>query len=323
MKKKFILSAFILLILVIFGFLFHYRSYLESQYHELKRVTNGNIFDFKFANTNSKQVYFFSDSLKIVGDLYKAELKKAPFLLIAHGIGKLGRKQPIILSLAKEFHKLNYTVLTIDFRGFNESEPPHKILSAKDIDFGKDIISAVNYAVNNLDIDTSRIYVLGHSFGAGVTLSAQIRDRRIKKIILLGPPRRVNERIINSHSDESYFLLSRQINNMSVIEKADTSILIQATQSRNIENYVKEFSSNNHIPIFLIDCGNENIKDLKFLRNIYGEMTQPKNYWTVPDVNHYLNTGIIFGKPIYSGSILNKFVTRVDSWIKQTNKVAN
>lgn len=317
MKRRKFLISFSVLLIIVSAVIFHYRGYLKAQYHEIKRVTKGyGFFDFSFANATSKKVSFYSDSLKIVADLYESEIKNSPCLILAHGTNKLGRKQPIILSIAKEFQKLGYTVLAIDFRGYNESEAPHKINSVKDIDFGKDIISAVDYVINHTNIDTSKIFVFGHSFGAGATLSAQARDKKIKKIILLGPPRRITERIINSHTSESYYLLNRQVSNMSTKVKADTSILIQEVQKRNIANYIGEFSTPKHIPIFLIDGGKEDVKDREFLKNIYNKMIAPKDYWTVPGVNHYLNTGVIFNKPIYCTSILRKFVRKIDNWIK-------
>lgn len=290
---------------------------MSAQYDELKRVTGGeSIFDFSFADAGSRKVSFYSDSLKITGDLYEAEIKKPACIVLLHGTHKLGRKQPVILSLAKELQKLNYTVLAIDFRGYNESEVPRKITSAKDIDFGKDAISAIDFLVQKTNIDTSKVYVLGHSFGAGAALSAQWRDSRIKKVILFGPPRRVTERIINSFNDESYRLLSRQITNMASKVEADTAILLKEAQNRNIENYINQFSIPGHIPIFLIDGGNEDIKDKEFLKNIYEEIIPPKEYWTVPNVNHYLNTGIFWGKPVYNDTVLNLFVHRIDEWIK-------
>ena len=113
-----------------------------------------------------------------------------------HGTEYLGRKQPIVLALAKDLQKLNYTVLTIDFRGYNRVSGPTKVDSIKDLDFAQDAISAINYLTDNTDIDTSKIYILGHSFGAGVALEVQQRDRRVKKLVLYGPPRRVYDKIL-------------------------------------------------------------------------------------------------------------------------------
>ncbi len=320
MRKKTILILISLVSLIVISGIFHYRSYLKAQYNELKRVTGGeSIFDFSFADAGSRKISFYSDSLKIIGDLYEAEIKKPPCLILLHGTNKLGRKQPIIMSLAKEFQKLNYTVLAIDFRGYNESEVPHKINSVKDLDFGRDAISAIDFLVEKTGIDTSRVYVLGHSFGAGATLSVQWRDKRIKKIILFGPPRRVSARIIDSLNDESYRLLSRMISNMAYKVEADTAILLQEIQNRNIENYVKQFGTQGHIPVFLIDGGKEHRADLEFLKSKYDQMVPPKDYWTVPAANHYLNTGVFFGKPIYNDTILQSFVRRIDNWIKQKN----
>jgi predicted alpha/beta-fold hydrolase len=96
-----------------------------------------------------KRYIFFSDNLKIFGDLYLSKMKKSPCILLLHGTNELGRKEPIVLAIAKELQKLKYTVLAIDFRGYNESQDPAKIDSVNDLDFAQDAISAIDYLVKN------------------------------------------------------------------------------------------------------------------------------------------------------------------------------
>ena len=162
---------------------YRYKNVIKFQYKQLKRIVKGgSVFDLRMSDENSKKVYFFSNGLKIIGDLYETEMEKPPCILLLHGTNYLGRKQPIVLAIAKELQKLKYTVLAIDFRGYNESQDPNKVDSVKDLDFAQDAISAINYLVKNTDIDTSRIYILGHSFGAGVALEVIERDRILTKL---------------------------------------------------------------------------------------------------------------------------------------------
>jgi predicted peptidase len=42
----------------------------------------------------------------------------------------------------------------------------------ENFDFQKDVISAINYLINNVRIDTSRIYIIGHSGGTGASIGS-------------------------------------------------------------------------------------------------------------------------------------------------------
>ena len=312
---KFGVILLALLVLVAIGYKSHI---IRHQYYSLKTILKGgSVFDIRLADANSKKIYFFSNGLKIFGDLYPSKMKKSPCILLLHGTNYLGRKQPIVLAIAKELQKLNYTVLAIDFRGYNESQDPPKIDSVNDLDFAQDAISAIDYLVKNTDIDTSRIYILGHSFGAGVALEVQKRDKRVKKLVLLGPPRRVREKILDPLAKTRPFLISLFIRDMRLKEIPDEKILEQSISKRNISNYVKEFQKKGHIPVFLMDGGNEDPKDIEYLRHIYKEMVPPKSYWTIPGANHFLNTRFIFGKACYGENILHPFVKRVDEWLNK------
>lgn len=263
----------------------------------------------------SRKVSFQSDTLRIVGDFYEP-VASSPAILLLHGTSIQGRKLPLIQILALELHQLGYAVLAIDARGYGESEDPPSLNTPADFDFAQDIQSAVSFLEAQPCVDGAQIYILGHSFGAGIALPASIRDSRIKKLVLFGPPRRMSERFLMPNAPGQDFIVARTQNDMQLAYEPNFLILKKVLEQRNIENYVDYLRQPGHIPIFLIDAEKENGKDLEFLRQIYQQLTPPAHYWTVPKANHYLNTGCLLGRLSYSRPIVQGFVKRVDQWLQ-------
>lgn len=316
-KKRIIFLLALVLLVAIFGF----RKRIQEEYANLTAIIyEGNIFDLRFADADSKEIFFYSDSLKIVGDLFLSSSDKpSPCILILHGTNILGRKQPIVLSLAKEFQDLDYTVLTIDFRGYNESQDPLKTTSYKDLDFAQDVVSAINYLKLNTHIDTSRIFILGHSFGAGVSLSAMVRITCVKKYILFGAPRRITERIISYASHERDQLIHKSINNMHLKFPVDSMILLDGIQKRNIEQYVSFINQDDTgLKLLLIDGSREDLKDIRFYKDIAIKLSPKADYYSLMNSDHYLNTGFFLGKPAYNRNLVIKFTDTVHTWLRSS-----
>lgn len=316
--KKIFISGVVLVLLSVMLVGFKYRGAIRSERSKLRQIVQtGSIIDLRVANADCEKIHYNASGLTIVGDLYRVDKENPACLILLHGNNKLGRKQPIIMALAKEFQDLEYMVLAIDFRGYNESMDPPKIDSIQDLDFAQDVIAGIDYLIKNTHVDIQKIYILGHSFGAGVALEVQERDKRVRKIVLYGPPRRVQEKILNPSSDMRGLLLPRFIKNMEMKDIPDIELLEASIKKRDIENYVEDFQKEGHVPIFFIDGGREEPADLQFLRHIYRKMKPPKTYWTMPGVDHYLNTGFLVGEPCYASDVLTTFVKRIDAWLQR------
>lgn len=269
-----------------------------------------------------RRVSLQSGALKLVGDFHEpSAAEPVPAVLLLHGTSIQGRKLPLIQILALELHRLGYAVLALDARGYGESEDPPTLIGPEDFDFTQDIRVAVSFLAAQPHVDLERLYILGHSFGAGIALPAAVKDKRIKKLALFGPPRRMSERFLVPDAPGRDFIVARTQNDMGLPYSPDFSILKKVLEQRNIESYVDWLSKPGHVPILLIDAEKENEKDLEFLRGIYQQLTHPVNYWTVPNANHYLNTGKIFGRLSYSRPMVQGFVKCVDRWFNEHHPV--
>lgn len=263
----------------------------------------------------SEPVTFTADTLKIIGDLYRGN-DRSPVILLLHGSSIFGRKLPLIRALAKEFQGLGYTVLTFDLRGHGESDKPQDY-TPEAFDFARDVEAAIDELEQRLDLENRRLYVVGHSFGGGVALAAQKRDKRIEKVVVFGPPRRLSERFLNPEAREKVKLLFRWQLDMQLTKPLTFGMWQPAIERLNIENYVEQFSKPDHIPLFVIDAEREPPEDLAFLRTFSQKLTPPENYWTVPDTDHYLDSGFVGTVPYYDQQIVMTFVDRIDRWFQE------
>ena len=90
-------------------------------------------------------------------------------------------------------------------RGFCDSENPLLIDSVDSWDSRGDVSEAVDFLIANANVDSGLICIVGHSAGVNQTIRSGIYDVRIKKIIALGPSRRVAERILSAQSNERQY----------------------------------------------------------------------------------------------------------------------
>lgn len=265
----------------------------------------------------SERVVFAAENLKLIGDLYLVD-NELPIILLLHGSSIFGRKLPLITALAKEFQALGYTVFTFDLRGHGESDQPQGYTS-ESFDFARDVVAAIDHLERRFDLQNRHLYVVGHSFGGGTALAAQARDKRIEKVVVFGPPRRLSERFLNPEAREKAKLLFRWQIDMQLTQPLTFELWKPAIESLNIENYAEQFSQPGHIPLFVIDAEKEPPEDLAFLQAFSQNMTPPGNYWTVPHTDHYLDSGFLGIIPYYDRQIVRNFVDRIDRWFKECN----
>ncbi|NWF90232.1 MAG: alpha/beta fold hydrolase [Ignavibacteriaceae bacterium] len=311
----------IISIIAVFIIIISFQKSIREEYSNLAKITaEASLIDFSFADAEFEPIVFYSDSIKIAGKIFNNPKRiKAPTIIILHGTHVLGKDQPLVLSLAKEFQKKDYNVLIFDFRGYNESEDPKAVNSIDDLNFAEDVVSAINFLKEYPKVDTSKIFILGHSFGAGVSLSAMNQIDCVKKYILFGAPRRVTERIISYSSKDRNQLIYKSINNLQLSYSVDSTILIEGIQKRNIENYISLINQPSfNARFFLIDGSKEDPKDISFYKEMAAKLYPKANYYSIPGSDHYLNTGYFLDRPTYSKQMITHFVNKVDAWLKQT-----
>jgi len=131
-----------------------------------------------------QSISFNSDGLKLSGVLSKpdilAEGELRPAIILLHGFG-VSKNMADYIRCSDLLMELGYICLRFDFRGCGDSEgQPARVICLEQVD---DIRNAVTYIMGQPSVDTNKIGVLGHSFGAAVAVYAGGIDKRISGVI--------------------------------------------------------------------------------------------------------------------------------------------
>ena len=283
MKRKYLLWL-ILLALLTLGVAYSEGTHIKQISAKILRKMCPSCFDIV-----TTEVDFLSGNLRLRGTLYSPGFsfrKNHPTIVICHGGTSLGRRLALYAVMAKKLATRGYIVLTFDFRGFGESEDPRRYETFSDLDFVHDVSSALSYVSELKSVDPSSLYVIGHSFGAGVAVMAGIRDYRVQKVISISPGRLTKRRFFGENAPDSDFPRIRMSNDMKLAP------IPKAVFYPHLKDYIAEavLDFPIHPPILLIDGGSEHQEELVFLENVYEEMTEPKGYATIRAADHYFGT---------------------------------
>lgn len=130
-----------------------------------------------------KSVKINGHNLKIAGDLYLPEgmdvNKKYPAVVVVHPGG--GVKEQTAGLYAEKLSELGYISLAFDVSYQGESEGEPRFLEDPSARV-EDVSWAVDYLVNEENVDSNKIGVLGICAGGGYSVNAAGFDRRIKAV---------------------------------------------------------------------------------------------------------------------------------------------
>jgi len=312
----FLLSLFVLLSL--FGVSQTSRVKQLLHYH-WGLASAAEIHKLRFAGTpKGKEVFFEGDGVRIAGTIFSVSKKNAPGIIFLHGSSVQGRKLAFCLLLSKELAERGFHVLSMDMRGFGESEDPHLIDEVDSWQSKGDVSKAIDFLIKNATVDTSALFIVGHSAGANQAIIAGIYDHRLKKIVAIGPSRRVKERILSDQAKNREYFIERFARDRKLTALPSWETYRQISINAMLDTYIPYFQTEDHKPLFLIDGSLEGPEDLEFLRNIYQELIPPKKYFTIEGSNHYSNTKALGPLIFYHKQVFDELVDKIASWLKES-----
>lgn len=301
-KTRLIIGSAIALIAVILAGSYLYEKYPPGQ-----------------AREKTREVRFLSGNLQLQGTLYFPDkgAGRQPGIVLCHGSSKYGRRLALYAAMAHEFNALGYVVLCFDFRGYGQSQEPHPIRTFMDLDFVQDISAAIGCLTAVQGVDGNRIYVVGHSFGAGVALAAAVRDPRSRKTVSISPGRRTQELFFGPNAENPAYPAARMSQDMGISPPIADELI-----NPHLIDYAAETLLRYpvHPPVLFIDGSREAAEDLAFLRRVAQEMTPPTAYITIQGADHYFGTSRnqqAQNPLVYDKAIVTDLVTRIDGWLRQ------
>jgi uncharacterized protein len=129
------------------------------------------------------RVTFFSDGIRLTGYLHRPESvrsgERRPGIVMCTGFGatQAGASQ----ERAREMIRHGFVVLTLDYRGFGESDgPTGRMMPLEQV---ADIRSAVTFLQTQDGVDADRIGLYGSSFGGANVVYAAGADVRVRCVV--------------------------------------------------------------------------------------------------------------------------------------------
>jgi pimeloyl-ACP methyl ester carboxylesterase len=266
----------------------------------------------------TESVYFDAGSLRLAADLFDPpSAGNGDGVILLHGSSTFGRRLPLIRILGDRFRARGYSVLAPDLRGFGESQDPAELDDAAAFDFAMDVHAAVEYMRNRSNREIRRIHVIGHSFGAGAALASDARRAGASMLVLIGPPRRVEERFLAPGAPDSSYFVQRAQEDMQLPRPPAYTAWAAAFGAMDIARHVPAFAGGDHVPLLLVDSDGEDPADLAFMRGVHARMSPAVDFWTLEGTDHYLHTGLMLGSACYNRGVVEPFVERLDEWLRQ------
>lgn len=262
------------------------------------------------------------DGLRIAASLYRGGTESSPGILLLHGNTPQGRKLALYQVLATKLAEAGYTVLTIDFAGYGESDDPYQSGSLSALDGGKEVRAALSYLASLGTVDPDSIYVIGHSAGATYALNAGIAEPVVRKIVAIGPSRRDTERLLNP-ADQEYFWERAQRTHQTVYghplpQWFTREKWLRQRLRNDMTRHLAYFSGPDHKPLLLLDADQETLPDRAFLREYHRKISEPKEYVTIAEADHYSNTRNLGFLDFYDETAVTVTVAHIDRWLRES-----
>lgn len=272
-----------------------------------------------FVPTTGERVTVQSDGLEIAGTLYGLDAETAdpePAILLLHGSTPEGRKLGLYRVMGKRLADLGYVVLTIDQRGYGQSDNPPDLGDPDSFDFVEDAEAALAFLAGLDGVDTARIYLVGHSFGGDVAATAVANGADVDRLVLIGPGRNFMLRGGSPQADEFDYFRRREQRYMYLWQAIAPDVFVAYRAPLPLENHTDYFDAAGHIPTLLLDGELESASDQQFLAEIYDEMDGEKAYETLADADHYANVANVGPLIVYGETAVSQLITEIDTFLQ-------
>lgn len=131
-------------------------------------------------------VYFQSDGLKLKGQLFIPDATPSPVLCLCHGMPRSGTADTNdrgYAGLAEMFAEEGFLTVIFNFRGSGESEGNFDIRG-----WARDLKVVLNHIYNMKEVDQRKIFMMGFSAGAAVSIYVAAQDKRVASIVACACP---------------------------------------------------------------------------------------------------------------------------------------
>lgn len=228
-------------------------------------------------------VYFQSDGLKLKGQLFIPDATPCPVLCLCHGMPRSGTADPNdrgYAGLAERFAEEGFLTVIFNFRGSGESEGNFDIRG-----WARDLKVVLNHIYNMKEVDQRKIFMMGFSAGAAVSIYVAAQDKRIASIVACACPdtsRLAKNRELAQTVIDDY-------RNMGVIKDAGFPPSLQEWMQGFDDIYsAKWIDKLSPRPILIIHGDQDDVVSPDSAFNLYKLAGEPKEIMIVKGAGHRL-----------------------------------
>lgn len=265
----------------------------------------------------TRRTEFKNGTLGLRGALYLPKQNAAhPAVVFAHGRSIFGCNQTLYVVLCQKLAARGYPVLAFDFRGFGRSSDPPKVDSPDDLDFLGDLKQAVGHMLALPGVDRDSIFLVGHSFGAGVAIRYSLDDPRVRKVVAISPPRRSLELHLGEEPRNAE-ALEDMIEYAMRLPKGLPREILYPVMRELVPDVLLEHAD--HVPVLFVEGTQERAEDRQFLKDLYEKIQGPKEYVAIEGAEHFYGTRRLWRGPRpadqYRESIVEELASSIDRWL--------
>ena len=265
----------------------------------------------------AQQVSFQShDGLTIVGDLYGTDGEGGkPGVLLLHGSTPQGRKLGLYRLMGGALADMGYVVLAIDLRGYGQSDDPPDVADPASFDFTADVTAGLNYLTGLPEVDPERLFLVGHSMGGDVAITAVAhQSANVEKLALIGPGRRFLERGGTPDTPEFDYFRRREMRYMRLPQAIPSDTFQAYRATLPLENHISFLAQPDHLPLLLLDGALESQEDQEFLQALFNMAGGETTYVTLARADHYVNAANFGRLIIYDAAAVGELLQELDTF---------
>ena len=229
----------------------------------------------------AKEIRFQADGLELAGELHvPSKGKVRPALCICHGIPAVPRDPTDkgYTLLAQRFSHAGFVTLIFNFRGTGKSQGNLDVLG-----WTRDLQAALDFLHSLEEADKARIYLLGFSGGAAVSVYVAAHDPRVSSVVTCACPADFR----SLPQGEMPLDTIQRFRQIGAIRDKDFPSSVEVWQ-KGFEivspiNWIDRVSPH---PLLLVHGDADELIPLEHARRLYQKAKEPKELRIIPGAKH-------------------------------------
>ena len=256
------------------------------------------------------------DGLDLAATIYAPERPTpGPGVLLLHGSTPQGRRLGLYRALAGHLCARGYVVLAPDQRGYGDSADPTRLDLATSFDYVGDARRALEYLGQMGGVDSSRLSVVGHSFGADVAISLGLADPRVRNIVAFAPTRGLLARAGPDDAPQTAYYVRREMRYMKLPRPIPSEVFVAYRLPLALDAHMAALSRPGHTPLLVIEGGGEPAPQRDHFAGLYHRIAAPKAHLVLPQADHYANVADLGPLTVFSQSTMTELTNAVDGFL--------